>query len=351
GVVLAGVALYLHKRAATVEYAVRQINEAVAAGEVEQLERWVDFAGLSDRLAASMAGVQPGAGQDARQRYRSIVQHKLQEVFAKGGGGHGGGGGLGGGHGGGSPAGAPVHIPDQIVPMEDEVFDILKKPIRIVPQNLLEQLKERPLTIQVQDEDMAILSTTVEHAALKQDFVLRLVMRRTDQGWRLNSFGNSDQLVGGFLNRISELQTVALEAFEQENDRQRLLMDTYYSVDACQAAVFPPDAAGVARLRITLKGNNLGERDMLTSGMLCEMFDRSGAKLASLRLENNRVVAAGGAFEHAWFYNFEEQYAEVKALIAAGTVRCVATPTAVSLGRGSMLHLRNAKDFPGVRLE
>ena len=350
-----GVSQHLQKRAASLEYAVSQFNEALAVDNLEKLAQMVDVGSLSEKLATAWVAAQPDVGQDAQQRYRNTVRRKLQFLFAKK---------PVGGHEPAKHGNAEEKNPDkapdnaqadrlkEIAPLDNEIFNILKLPTQILPPNFLNQLKAHPLVIQAQDENAAILSTKVDHAQLKHSFILRLAMQRTDRGWRVNDFSNTDQLVKEFLDQLNAVKNEAMEAFEQENARQQLLMNTYYHIGSCRAVVFPPDAAaGVVRLRITLKGSNLGERDALASGSVCDMFDQSGVKVASLRVENTRVVNAGTTFDHAWFFNFEERYPELDALLAAGRVRCVATPSTVSLVRGIMLRTRDVNDLPGVQLE
>ena len=346
-IMLAGVWLYFQKRAASVEYAVAQLNQAIASNNVEQLARMVDFYGLSAKLGAAMAEASPEDGaevnSDARQRCQDAVQRKLLNIFSQEGGDV-------------APALPAQSVarpenPDLAVAMYNEIFDILRKPTSILPPNFLSQLKDRPLAIHARDDNTAILSTTVEHAQLKHVFSINLAMQRNDQGWRVSGLADSARLVNEFWDLVKESKNRALEAIAQENDRQRLLMNTYYNIRTCRSALFPPDAGGVTRLRVTVEGSNLGERDIFASGSKCDLLDRNDVRIASLRLENTRTVKAGERFEHGWFYSFLEDFPEVEALVAAGEVSCVATATTVLLGRGSVLYFRDPEEFPGVRLE
>ena len=359
--VLAGVHVYLQKRAATLEYAVAQLNEAIAKGNIEELARRVDFVALSRDLAAAIAAVQSDSASGAQQSYQDIVQKRLLALFAQGGEGSGGGhapaaeapksghapeGEAAGGHA--PPAGAGAPPP---APMDAPVFDILKKPIHILPPDLLAQLQAHPFAIQAADADAAILMTTLEHAQIHQEFTLRLGMHRTAEGWRVTGISRPEQFVRTFTDRIKTLEAEAVEAFEQENARIASLMSTYYHIDSCASVLFPPDSSGVVRLRVSLKGSNMGERDLVAAAAVCSLLGPAEDKLASLRLENTRAVKVGETFEHAWFYNFEERYPEVDALVAAKDVRCTAETSAVSMGRGVLLYPRKLKDLPGVRLE
>jgi hypothetical protein len=347
-----GIRFYVQKKKASLEYAIEQLNLGIAAGNVEQLATVVDFASLSADLAADIMAIRPAdgsdSGDDARQRCQQAVRQKLEAVL----GGKKEGGERGHPMAGGEPP-PPGAGPDQALALEDPVFTILKEPTPILPPNLLEQIRSHPPALQVRDENTAILATTVTHDVLNREFVLRLTMQRENTGWRLVGLGNGTQVVGDFMGRINEMKARAVDAFNQENDRQRLLMNTYDHVGSCRSVLFLHGSGGVVQMRVTLEGMNMGDRDLFASGSTCDLFDRKNAKIASLRLENVRTVAAGEHFEHGWFYNFEdgERPPQVDAIIAAGEVHCKATPTTVSLGKGSMLYLHDIKDWPGVKLE
>lgn len=348
----AGVSAFLHQRSLTANYALNQLNEAIKTGNAPALERLVDVAALASGFANNLVAALPpdaenSSPQEARAHYQHLVQAKLLAALGLG---EKGEGEKGKGEGAKTPAhggtpGAPAR------PLDDPVFDILREPVVLLPANLVEQLRAHPFTMQTEDGDLAIITTTVEQPRLKLHVVLRLGMRRTANGWRVTELAGGEQIAREVMDAVQQLKTKANEAFAQENERINSLMNTYYHIESCKAVVFPPSGSGEVRLRITLTGRNMSERDVVNSAAICTLTDSQNKKLAALRLENTREIKAEAAFEHAWFYTFETMYPEVKALLDADAVHCHAEAAAVSLGKGSLLYPRKLQDFPGVRLE
>ncbi len=336
-----GVFLLLQYRASTLGYTLNRLNQAVATRNVEELARRVDFVSLSHGLALVIAEATDRQNAEAVFSMEHDIQQMLLELFT-----------------GKAEKGEESRLPPgytpperQKAPLDDPVFDILKKPTHVVPPNLLEQLVARPFALQAEEGDLAVIETAVEHPQLGIELPVRLSLLRDPQtGWQVHDIANAPELVALFLDRVKQMEQDAQAAFEAENDRLLALMNTYYHVESCRAVLFPPDADDVVRLRLVLTGRNLGERELVASATMGELLDQDGAVIGTLRLENVRSVRAGDTFEHAWFYSFENRYPEVVAMLEAKSVSCRAIPATVSLGKGQLLYPRKLEDLPGVRI-
>jgi hypothetical protein len=344
--VIAAVAVHVVRQQSTLEYAVRGLNEAIRQGDRAALAERVDFVNLSEKLAqavlARMPDAGPDAGEDALPRYQDAVQRRLLEIFSSG-----------TAEAGRNAAGKNAP-PVAGRPLEDPVFNILREPLAVLPGNLLEQLREHPFAIQRQDRDVAILATAVDHPDLEQSFEIRLTAVRTEGTWRITQVSNARQLTDAFLDKVDELKGKAVHAFEEENARILSLVGAYYHVDSCRPVLFVPSPEqknGIVQLRVTISGSNMGKQEIIASAVIAEFADRNGRFLTSMRLENQRAVKPGESFVHAWFYDFEEEFAEVETLRQADGVFCTARPINVSMGRATMLYPRDIADFPGVRFK
>jgi hypothetical protein len=339
---VAAVAVHVVRQRSTLEYAVRGVNEAIRQKDRVALAGYVDFVNLSEKLARAVLARTPDAGEDDLPRYQDAVQRHLLEIF--------------------SPEAAVAgknaigaNAPSAAGrPLEDPVFNILREPLAVLPGDLLEQLQERPFAIQRQDRDVGILASSVDHPDLEQSFEIHLTAVRADGTWRITQVSNARQLADAFLDKVDELKGKAVHAFEEENARILSLVGAYYHVDDCRPVLFVPSPEqkdGIVQLRVTISGSNMGKQEIVASAVIADFADRNGRFLTSMRLENQRAVKPGESFVHAWFYDFEEEFAEVETLRQADGVFCTARPVNVSMGRATMLYPRDIDDFPGVRFK
>lgn len=329
-----GAVIFMQQQKRTPEYALERLNEAVATRNLEQLARLVDFVSLSQDLADAVleTGLQPDEFTAAT--LQTAVQRRLLQLFS-------------------SPLVATEEEPPARPrgPLDDPVYDILRKPVHVLPPSLMSQLIAKPFTMLAEGDDVVGLETTIEHPQLQLSAPLRLIMRKRAGQWIVTGVSNSRAITGVFSEKVKDLKQAATEAFDAENRRVRSLMHTYYAITECRPILFPPDASGVVRFRLVLSGKNGGDRELVSSASHCIIMNQQGEHIGTLRLENTRAVTPGDTFEHAWFYTFEQRYPEVEAMLSGGELSCRADPVLVSLGRGSVLYPRKLEDFPGLRFE
>ena len=339
----AGVFAFLQYRASTVDYALKQLNLGIAARNVETVTHLVDFVSLSRGLATAIVELSENPTADSLSSTEHRIQEALLRLFT----------GKGSAHAPEEPRTPPGYTPPERPksPLDDPIFDILRKPTHVLPADLMDQLVAKPFTLLASEDHLAVVETRMEHPRLELSLPLRLTLiKENDTGWQVREIAGVRELVNQFWQCIETLKQDAMIAFEAENSRVESLMNTYYNVENCKAILFPPDPTNVVRLRLVLTGTNLGDRELVASASRCEILDQTDTVLGTLRLENIRAVRAGESFEHSWFYNFEQHYPEVKAMLAAESLSCRALPATVSLGKGQLLYPRKIEDLPGVQL-
>jgi hypothetical protein len=327
-----GALVFMQRQKLTPEYALDRLNQAIATRNLEELAGLVDFVSLSQGFAAAIVETRIQPENLTATDLQLAVQRRLLVLFAS--------------------APAPEEeaqaAPRAKGPLDDPVFDILKKPTHVLPPTMMAQLIAKPFAITIEDEDVVALETTIEFPQLQLVEPLRLLMRNGPDGWMVTAVSNSRALAGAFAEKIRSRETAAKEAFAAENHRVIALMHTYYNVTECRPILFPPDSNDVVRLRLILSGKNGGDRELISSASRCTIMNQQGEAIGALRLENTRAVPSGDLFEHAWFYTFEQRYPEVERMLAGGELSCAVEPVLVSLGRGSVLYPRKLEDWPGV---
>ncbi|MEG2140851.1 MAG: hypothetical protein RRY20_08710 [Bilophila sp.] len=334
-------------------YVVKQINFAISAENLEQLEPYVDFRALGRAFAKDLYEVQ-GLPPDKkafraiseqvqmvvlecfRARRENVTQKaiaentKVQKVEKKY---------------------QPVGERPEIKSNEDapNLAHELKKVPSLLPPDAPTQLWQHPFVIQGGDGAVAILSTSIHHTELDYTVELKLVARLDAVGWKVVEVANAKELIATHVAAQKKLYQRYVEDFQTENLRRRQLMNTHCFITECRAFLARRADKNDASLVVSIEGFNMGTETLLSSGIRCSLKNARGQTLATLPLNSVRHVASSDFFQQSWQVELFDAFPETAALLREETVQCTADVSAVSIGSGQIVFLLPPSERENIR--
>lgn len=318
---------YLQKQKTTLNYSLKQLEEALAKNDLERLEQLINFRsvahGVAPYVLAQQQTLKAGESQkplepQALQELEDTIVAALQErIMAK-------------------EAGAK---PKQ--GGKDAVFSISRDTLTIIPPDLAAQLLAGKFLVIAQDGNTAIVGATLRHGQLNRDFAIKLSLQFVENHWTVTSLANAPALIDEFMQAVEQLKQIEFDAFTKTNNAVKEKLDQHYHVNECAITFFPASQGENTRLRVTLRGENAGQDTVINSSISITINGAAGKKAAALRLENAQRINIGERFEHSWLLNNNGDKPEIDRLfLMKDTFTCVARASSAVLGNAKMLFPR-----------
>lgn len=337
-VVLCFLAFYIPLHRRSLEYAVEQINGAIAEGRKEGLSPYVDVALLSRHFADTLLayeGKQQATGE--RARIEGAIRVALQELFQNG-----------------EEAGEKPKEKTGSADTKDgkgKEENKTSSPLGsgILPPDTLAQLRRKPFQIQTESGKMAVLAAPLENKELKWNTVIKLIARAGTFHWQVTEIGNTEELIQEYIMAIKKKKTRAIAAYYAENAARRELMNRHYAVSKCEAFLARLGEQADIPLVVTVEGANLGKESLVSAGMACQLQKKDGTVLATLPLNAARRIEPGNLFQQSWQVELSRSFPETGVLLREPALQCSIVLSAVSLGNGRIVYLRQAKELDELR--
>lgn len=354
----------------TLEEAAVALNAALAARDMEQLNRYIDFNMLSRGVAEAIIEVKNG-GKWEEGELRAIseaVQRELLAAFKSEASGKD------------EKQAEASQAEDEKLPEGEGSKDLPKevrvaiakalqrerakkaaaqggdgapsKPVLLeerppfLPANLVWQLVHAPFHAAGGNDSLGLLETTVVHSDAGYETPIRLALHNTSQGWRVIGVANAKDLVRTHDKALDAWRGRVTDEFRAENARRLDIMHTHYQITSCKA--FLAKNLGVQAdvpLVITLEGVNKGRHKLMSAGMTCQLYGRDGKMVASVPLNTTKVVEPGEPFSQLWQLELPRELEQTRRLMAEPSISCAIDLSAVSLGNGRMIHERPQGDL------
>lgn len=335
--VLMGVAAawYLHQRRekAGFEYAVEQLNAAVASGDLAALSRWVDFDELTGSLADIWSRVRSetlpaGAG-------RRALQHKMQaalhEAFSE------------------LPRAEPEQKEESKaekagsgpkVEEKKKGFTTIPAPVPVLPENFAAQLVAEPFRVRGRDGDHGLAATQIRHPGLGLQLPLQLAALRTSAGWRFMRLANADQVVRLWKKADEDFHIRREALFSARNAEIREIMNRHCCITECRAGVAKVEKDGSVLITVDLEGTNTGNEVLRSAGLHCRLEDQQGNLVDEKQISFSRRLEPATPFRQYWNFDYEAGTPQARLLLQRTGLVCKATVQAVSLENGKLLYPR-----------
>lgn len=332
--VLMGVAVTLYVRQrrekAGLEYAVEQLNAAVASGDLAALSRWVDFDELTGSLADIWNRVRSetpptGAG-------RRALQHKMQaalhEAFSE----------------------PPRATPEQEeknegkagsgpkVEEEKKGFTTIPSPVPVLPEDFAAQLAAEPFRVRGRDGDHGLAATQIRHPGLGLQLPLQLAALRTSSGWRFTRLANADHVVRIWKKANEDFHIRREALFAARNAEIREIMNRHCCITECRAGVAKVEKDGSVLITVDLEGTNTGNEVLRSAGLYCRLEDQQGNLVDEKQISFSRRLEPATPFRQYWNFDYEPGTPQARLLLQRRGLVCKAEVQAVSLENGKLLY-------------
>ena len=230
--------------------------------------------------------------------------------------------------------------------------DATSKPVPLeqrpafLPDDFVWQLAHSPFYVTGGDDSLGLLTTTVRHGDAGYETPIRLAMHNTSNGWRVIGVANARELVRTHDKALDTWRERVVTGFRAENRRRLDIMHKHYQVLSCKAFLAKNlGAESDVPLVITLEGVNIGRYKLMSAGMSCMLYGQDGSLAASVPLNTTKIVEPGDPFSQLWQLELPRDLEQTRRLLAEPSLSCSVKLSAVSLSNGRMIHERPQSDL------
>lgn len=383
-VVLVGAAagVYIRQKnwEASFDFALQELNMAVATGDLNLLAKRVDFTLLGrqvvkdimdnmDATPVSEDGpVQPEANRHNPRRARwleSEVQKTLFKLFTE------------------KPQAAGEgtskkepdkkdEIPaEQRGPLFDRAQEVLARqaaeaaegkgvdsgppnpdtmvPPPMLPGDLLAQLQNAPFKVEKLTAETATAVTRVEHKKAHMAVTLRLVAQKTPLGWMFTRVDGLGQMVRTYMDELRAFNTYRESLFHARNASMLELMNRTVKIVDCVAMLGVIQKDGSVTLIMRVEGTNTGDDTFSAASMQCVLYDEPEHEVIRQQFGLTNVVKPNENFRINYVQDFEPDDPFNAILRNNKTLTCVPQVTSITLQRGKLLYVKPFSAYTNVR--
>lgn len=362
---------------ASFDFALLELNTAIATDNLDVLAKRVDFRALSKQMAEEILvnmdmnpvgkdGPQRPetlrADPDFRQTLESDVQKTLIRLFTE------------------KPAAEPVQakkeaprveeIPaEQRGPMYDKAQTLLQeaalqeaKPSKgappnpdtmqeppVLPSSLLTQLKENPFTVEKQDDSSAVVTTKVTHPQANLNVTLRLRAVHSPAGWLFNQLDGVGEMTRAYTAELNAFHAQREALFHARNASMLERMNRTAKILDCTAmlGVERPDGSVVMILRV--EGLNSGDETFSAASITCRLFDAPESEAMKQSFGLTQTVKPGANFRINYVQDFEADDPFTPILRSRKTLTCLPQINSITLTSGKLLYVKPFSAFTEAR--
>lgn len=302
------------------QYAFEQITQAIATGQSAVLANKVDFRALCADLATQIYALRPQTPQLGNSPDSSIfllsgeIQRQLlANLTAK-------------------PEEGKA--PEKIDPYA---------PVAPLPPDFFHQLT-KGLELRPGDAHYALLHAPIKHPRADKEGNLLLMLENTRDGWRITRIANTRDLVQYFLDTEATVELQRDKALEERNQLEKRRMNAQLGITACTASTHTLSDKRTGMLLLVVTGFNKGQDGIHNMNLSVTVSAGGQNSTHSINMAQN--LPPGEHFTYTKRVEFEAQDPEFLRLSQAGMLTCTASPVAMTLTRGGVLHLREKRHVP-----
>ena len=325
-ILFGGIGFWLYKsQKSSLDYAVTNINKALEEDNLVLLSNYVDFDSLSKNFVHSI--LQYWSSFRIDESRQKELEDNVQQIIL-----------LALRH---NDKNQGNNITSDSSITSIQTID-QKMPFSFLPKDFLKQLKEKKFTIYRQDEDIAILKTSIVHNEAEYHTELSLLVQRVAGKWHITKIINADELVKLHMAKKKKKEDQLTHEVAVRNDYIRNEMNKYYHVSECNAFVIKKENSNDEDVPLTISvgGINMGSEVLRSAGMRCFLYDIHKNILAVLPLTMAKNVSPGDFFEQEWYMEIPENVLGHSFLLMKdNTISCAIEVTTVILADGTFLYL------------
>ncbi len=323
-----------HKKA-SLDFAVEQLNLALAAGDTAALSRQVDFNALTGELADIWLQLKPAPEGTtyaaARRRLQDRMQHALHRAFVE--------------PRRAQPAGDESEKvgqagKDRTPETKTGPFQAVPPPAPDLPEDFVEQLTATPFRAVETADGREAAMTRISHPVLGLVVDLGLISETTAEGRRFVGTVDAQRTVRLWKERYDAHRLRREALFHARNADIRSLMHRHCLITACRIGTAKVEADGSVLIVLDLEGVNAGDEILRSAHLRCRLRDGAGNLVDELPLNFERRVKPTDGFRQYWNFSYESGTPQAQVLAREKSLSCTTEVRAVSLQNGRIVYPR-----------
>lgn len=361
----------------SLEFALIELNTAIAASNMDVLTRRVDFSGLGNSMARDIIDnmgptpvseegpVPPEQNYHNPLRIRWMeeqVQNALTRLFTD----------------------KPVAVmekktapdPDADIPAEqrgplfararealaleaakveaEKKQEDLPDPDKqrqppLLPADLLQQLQARPFTLEKVIGSTGSIVTKVEHPQTEMAVTVRLFLEKLPTGWTVRRMDGVGQIVRAFMDKLNAFNSNRESLFNARNAATLEQMNQTAKMGACSARLGIVRPNGDVTLIMRVEGSNASDEAFSAASVQCKLFDKAGNEILRRQFGLTSVVKPGQNFRIESVYDFEASDPFAAILRANNNPTCTPQVMSITLSSGKLLYVKPSSAYTEQR--
>ena len=305
------------------QYAFDMLKATLNSIDEEKLSEQVNFPGMSQRIAQSIAEFYPFIEQGANQQQAIMgrVQAYLHErLLAK------------------EKGKQRALTPEEA----------LEQPLEILPPDFVKQLQHSLAlnATRTGNPDLAFVSATLHHPQFDKDFNLIFLLQRMPSGWVISDLPNARDLVAQFRDAQLKRNEARRLQLIKKNEAIQQRMNATLPIQSCEAAAGVISDNKTLLVRVIVMGRNATAERVNGYSLHVTILSESGKPILDRYLDKAAPLQPGEPFTQAWTIEMAADSATGKALLAGGKLKCQTRWQTVALNSGDVLYIREVKQIP-----
>lgn len=361
----------------SLEFALTELNMAIAASDINTLTRRVDFSSLAKGMAldiidnmgptpVSEEGPMP-PDQNFRnpQRIRWMeeqVQNALTKLFTD------------------KPVAVMekkavvdpnADIPaDQRGPLFDRAREALaleaakvetetkeeelpnpdkqRKP-PLLPADLLQQLQTHLFTLEKTTGSTGSIVSRVEHPQARMAVTVRLYLENLPAGWTVRRMDGVGQIVRAYMDELHAFNSNRESLFHARNAATLEQMNRTAKMGACTARLGVVRPNGDVALIMRVEGSNTSEDTFTAASVQCTLHDKEGREILRRQFGLTSAVKPGQNFRIDSVYDFDASDPFTAILRANNSPTCTPQVMSITLSSGKLLYVKPSSAYTEQR--
>lgn len=352
----------------SIEFALIELNTAIATGDLDMLSRRMDFAGLASSMVLDIIDnmgpspvseegpVPPNQNYRNPQRIRWMeeqLQKTLVKVFTD----------------------KPVAVmekkaapdPDADIPPEQRgpLFEKAREALALeaakveadkqqnplpdpdkqrqppmLPADLLQQLQNNPFKLEKVTGSTGTIVTRVEHPQAQMAVTVRLFLQNLPTGWTVRRLDGVGQIVRAYMDELNAFNSNREALFHARNDALREQMNRTADIQSCMARMGVARENGDVTLILRVDGINDSDEAFSAASVQCSLLDSAGKEVLRRQFGLTNVVKPGQKFSIDYVYDFEAADPFTAIVRANNNLKCVPQVMSVTLSSGKLLYVK-----------
>lgn len=310
--VIFGVHFYQYR--ASPEYTFTKLQTAIQSQNISQLATLIDFRKISSHIAEETAKSFPFFmhGPHQIQKISNVFQGAMLKYLKIK-----------------NPANDDAKITDP--------EELLKKPIYILPEDIIVQLGAN-LQLRNGDKNSQIILTSFEHPILKQHFPLVLRMLKTNDGWIISDLVNAQELVSSFRKILEDrLKTIRTRQVEKA---KAIIKEMHEAMDiqSCTAQAGLISDHKTVLLVVHLMARNKTGLTVKNVNAATRISNARNVVVLERNLNSVEPTPPGGDFSYRWIIELDSASEEGHRLLTTGPLSCAVTWRTMTMSSARVYH-------------